>query len=119
MNPVSGVLLILGALVALLASIGLLTFKTPYARFHAAGKASPIAFLFVALGAALEVGWAGAGELAIVAVALLLTLPASTHLLFRATHRTTPSAHLHRDDLKMAEAELAVRERGDDDVIDR
>ena len=107
MNPVSSVLLLLGALVALLAGIGLLTFNTPYARFHAAGKASPIAFLLVAIGAAIEVGLRGAAELAIVAVALLLTLPASTHLLFRATHRTTHSVHLSVDELVAPERELA------------
>ena len=66
MNPVTSVLLLLGALVALLAGIGLLTFNTPYARFHAAGKASPIAFLLVAIGAGIEVGLSGATELAIV-----------------------------------------------------
>jgi multicomponent Na+:H+ antiporter subunit G len=114
MNAVSAVFVMLGALVALLASIGLLTFHTPYARFHAAGKASPIAFLLVAIGAAIEVGPAGAAELTIVAVALLLTLPASTHLLFRATHRTTSSTHLSRDDLQAAEDELAARERAED-----
>ncbi len=114
MNAVSAVFVVLGALVALLASIGLLTFHTPYARFHAAGKASPIAFLLVAIGAAIEVGPAGAAELAIVAVALLLTLPASTHLLFRATHRTTSSTHLSRDDLQAAEDELAARERAEE-----
>lgn len=107
MNPVTSVLLVLGALVALLAGIGLLTFTTPYARFHAAGKASPIAFLLVAIGAGIEVGLRGATELAIVAVALLLTLPASTHLLFRATHRTTDSVHLSLDELVAAERELA------------
>jgi multicomponent Na+:H+ antiporter subunit G len=53
MNPVTSVLLLLGALVALLAGVGLLTFDTPYARFHAAGKASPIAFLLVAIGAGI------------------------------------------------------------------
>jgi multicomponent Na+:H+ antiporter subunit G len=111
MNAVSAVFVVLGAFVALLASIGLLTFHTPYARFHAAGKASPIAFLLVAIGAAIEVGAVGAAELTIVAVALLLTLPASTHLLFRATHRTTSSTHLRRDDLRAAEAELSARER--------
>ena len=113
MNAVSAVFVVLGALVALLASIGLLTFQTPYARFHAAGKASPIAFLLVAIGAAIEVGAAGAAELTIVAFALLLTLPASTHLLFRATHRTTSSTHLSRDDLQAAEDELAAREQAD------
>jgi multicomponent Na+:H+ antiporter subunit G len=107
MNPVTSVLLLLGAFVALLAGIGLLTFNTPYARFHAAGKASPIAFLLVAIGAGIEVGARGAAELAIVAVALLLTLPASTHLLFRATHRTTDSVHLRVDELLAPERELA------------
>jgi multicomponent Na+:H+ antiporter subunit G len=110
MNPVTAVLLLLGALVALLAGIGLLTFNTPYARFHAAGKASPIAFLLVAIGAGIEVGVRGAAELAIVAVALLLTLPASTHLLFRATHRTTESVHLSVDELLAPERELAELE---------
>jgi len=105
-NPVTSILLVLGALVALLAGIGLLTFNTPYARFHAAGKASPVAFLLVAIGAGIEVGLRGAAELAIVAVALLLTLPASTHLLFRATHRTTDSGHLSVDELRSPEREL-------------
>jgi multicomponent Na+:H+ antiporter subunit G len=109
-NPVTSVLLLLGAVVALLAGIGLLTFNTTYARFHAAGKASPIAFLLVAIGAGIEVGVRGAAELAIVAVALLLTLPASTHLLFRATHRTTDSVHLSVDELVEPERELAERE---------
>jgi multicomponent Na+:H+ antiporter subunit G len=110
MNPVSSVFILLGALVALLAGVGLLTFNTPYARFHAAGKASPIAFLLVAIGAGIEVGLRGAAELAIVAAALLLTLPASTHLLFRATHRTTDSAHLSADALAEPERELAQLE---------
>jgi multicomponent Na+:H+ antiporter subunit G len=109
-NPAASVLVLLGALVALLAGIGLLTFHTPYARFHAAGKASPIAFLLVAIGAGIEVGLRGAAELAIVAAALLLTLPASTHLLFRATHRTTDSVHLSVDELVAAERELAERD---------
>ncbi len=107
MNVVSSAFILLGALVALLAGIGLITFTTPYARFHAAGKASPIAFLLVAIGASIEVGVRGAAELAIVAAALLLTLPASTHLLFRATHRTTESEHLRVDELAAPERELA------------
>lgn len=113
MNAVSAVFVVAGSLVALLAGIGLLTFKTPYARFHAAGKASPIAFLLVAIGAALEVGWLGAAELAIVVAALLLTLPASTHLLFRATHRTTTTDHLRIDELTAAEEELERRQGSD------
>lgn len=108
MNVVASAFILLGAFVALLAGIGLLRFNTPYARFHAAGKASPISFLLVAIGAGIEVGARGAVELAIVAVALLVTLPASTHLLFRATHRTTVSRHLRIDELAAAERELAA-----------
>ena len=115
MNAVSSILILLGALVALLAGVGLITFHTPYARFHAAGKASPIAFLLVAVGAGIEVGAQGAAELAIVAAALLLTLPASTHLLFRATHRTTVSDHFRTDELAAAERELADHTPQSDD----
>ena len=111
MNPVASVFILLGAFVALLAGIGLITFNTPYARFHAAGKASPIAFLLIAVGAGAEVGAAGAAELAIVVAALLLTLPASTHLLFRATHRTTRSEHLRVDELAAPERESVEHDR--------
>lgn len=116
MNPVSAVFVLGGAFVALLAGVGLLTFRTAYARFHAAGKASPVAFLLVAIGAGIELGFAGAAELAVAAVALLLTLPASTHLLFRATHRTTTGEHLGSDDLTAAEEE---RRRHDREGSDR
>ncbi len=118
MNPIASVFLLLGAFVAVLAGVGLLTFSTSYARFHAAGKASPIAFLLVAIGASIEVGWRGGAELAIVAAALLLTLPASTHLLFRATHRTTSSDHLRSDALAGPEQELAELDAATADASD-
>lgn len=98
MSTVAAIFVLAGAVNALIAGVGLLTLRTPFARFHAAGKASPVAFLLVAIGGAFEVGWVGAIELTLVVVALVITLPASTHLLFRATHRTTAPA-LSRDDL--------------------
>lgn len=88
MNPIASFLLIAGALVALLAGIGLIKFKSPYARFHAAGKASPIAFVIAASGAGIELGWSASARLAVAAAALVLTLPIGVHLLFRALHRT-------------------------------
>jgi multicomponent Na+:H+ antiporter subunit G len=115
-NPVSQVLILAGAMLALLAGVGLLRFSTPYARFHAAGKASPIAFLLVGAGASIEVGLAGAAQLAVAAVALVLTLPAATHLLFRATHRTIDSPHL-RDDA-LARAEALASSRRDERALD-
>jgi multicomponent Na+:H+ antiporter subunit G len=122
MNPFSQALILAGASLAMLAGVGLLRFSTPYARFHAAGKASPIAFLLVGLGASLEVGLAGAAELAVAAVALVLTLPAATHLLFRATHRTVESTHLNDDALARAETAATAHQRDgaaiNDDVHD-
>ena len=103
MTPAAATLALIGALVALLAGIGLLRFRTPYARFHAAGKASPVAFLLVAAAAAIETGWGGAARLAVASAALVLTLPVGVHLLFRAVHRTTPRT-LGIDELAPAEA---------------
>ena len=103
MNPITATLMLLGAGLSLLSGIGLLRFSTPYARFHAAGKASPIAFVVVAVGAMFEVGTAGAARLVLASAAMLLTLPVGVHLLFRAVHRTTPGDHLVVDELSAAE----------------
>ena len=45
MSTVASLLMLAGGIVALLAGIGIVRFRTPYARFHAAGKASPVSFL--------------------------------------------------------------------------
>ena len=103
MSQIGAVLMLLGGLIAVLAGIGLLRFSTPYARFHAAGKSSPVAFLVAAIGAAFQLGADGAAYLAIAAVAMILTLPVGVHLLFRAVHRTTPGDHLVVDELAPAE----------------
>ncbi len=107
MTIVAHLLMALGGLIAVLAGVGLLRFDTNYARFHAAGKASPVAFLVTALGASTQLGWGGTARLAIAAVAMVLTLPVGVHLLFRAVHRTTAGDHLAADDL--ASAERAAR----------
>ncbi len=99
MSTVFELFMVVGALVALLAGIGLLRFDTNYARFHAAGKASPIAFLITAVGASATLGLAGIAYLVIAGVAMILTLPLGVHLLFRAVHRTTPGDHLAIDEL--------------------
>ncbi len=111
MNPVSQALILAGALLAMLAGVGLLRFSTPYARFHAAGKASPIAFLLVGAGASIELGVAATAQLVVAGVALVITLPAATHLLFRATHRTLAAPHLRQDALAYAESVASEHER--------
>ncbi|MCY3967238.1 MAG: monovalent cation/H(+) antiporter subunit G [bacterium] len=98
MSLVAAILMLLGGFIALLAGAGLLRFSTPYARFHSAGKASPMAFLVAAAGAALELGWDGRVYLTIAAVAMTLTLPLGVHMMFRAVHRTTNNNHLITDE---------------------
>jgi len=96
--------MIVGAFIAILAAVGLLRFSTPYARFHAAGKASPVGFLVASLGAGLELGVAGAAQLVLAGVAMILTLPVGVHLLFRAVHRTDGPV-LRVDELAPAEVQ--------------
>jgi len=100
MNPLSWVLVYLGVFVVVLAAIGLIKFTTPYARIHAAGKASPIAFLLVAVAVAPELGWDGAGQILIATGALILTLPVAVHLLFRAIHASDPGSDPDIDELR-------------------
>ena len=106
MSIIASAFLLAGGFLAMLAGVGLLRFRTPYARFHAAGKASPIAFLLVAIGAGIETGWGGTARLAVASAALVLTLPVGVHLLFRAVHRTSPRT-LSVDELAPAEARAA------------
>ena len=108
MDIVVNTLMLTGAAIALLAGVGVLRFSTPYARFHAAGKASPVAFIVTALGAGISLGGGGAAYLAVAAAAMTLTLPVGVHLLFRSVHRTTPSDHLVVDDLRPAELQANV-----------
>ena len=89
MNTMAEIIMLLGGLIAILAAVGLHRFHTPYARFHAAGKASPVAFLVAATGAGISLGAAGTALLTVASVAMILTLPIGVHLMFRAVHRTT------------------------------
>jgi multicomponent Na+:H+ antiporter subunit G len=103
MTTLANILMLVGGLIAILAGIGVLRFSSSYARFHAAGKASPVAFLVAAIGAAIQLGAAGSAYLAIASAAMILTLPVGVHLLFRAVHRTSTNDHLIVDDLAAAE----------------
>ena len=91
LQPVSAAFLLAGVAIVVLAGVGLLKLKTPYARIHAAGKASPVAFLIAGVGASIELGWSGAARLVLAGAALVLTLPRAVDLLFRALHRPEPT----------------------------
>ena len=94
LETIGSLFMLMGAGVAVLAGIGLLRFQSSYARIHAAGKASPVAFVVTAVGALFFLGGSGRALLLLSVGAMILTLPLGVHLLFRAAHestgRTTP-----------------------------
>lgn len=87
LDSVGGVLLILGALFALLAAIGVHKFRDPYSRMHAAAKSPTLGLVLVAIGAGFQTRtFAAIATLFLVAVLQLLTSPVGTHLAARAVH---------------------------------
>lgn len=100
MSALAGAVVFVGVAVIVLAGIGLLRFRTPYARIHAAGKASPVAFVIVAIGVSIDVGWTATARLALAAAALFVTLPLAVHLLFRAVHAASPELDPPTDEIR-------------------
>ncbi|MBN9671139.1 monovalent cation/H(+) antiporter subunit G [Roseibium aggregatum] len=84
---VTGVMLIVGAMFALVASLGLIRLKDVYMRMHAASKAGTLGSGVMLLALAVH-----ASDLAVVTRALagvvffLLTAPISAHLLAKAAY---------------------------------
>lgn len=107
--PISAAFLLAGVAIVVLAGVGLFKLKTPYARIHAAGKASPVAFLIASVGASIELGWGGAARLVLAGAALVLTLPLAVHLLFRALHRTEPTYDPPVDEMAGTDADARRR----------
>ena len=88
MRIAGGILMMLGAVLTVLAGVGVLRFRDTYARMHAAAKASSLGVGFVALGAALHLGSAAASVvLALVVVLQFLTTPVGAHMLGSGIHR--------------------------------
>lgn len=108
MSIVGELLMVLGAVVAVIGGIGLVRsdFDTVYLRMHLAGKASPVSFLVVALGAVFFLDFAIAASVVIAAVAMVLTLPVGVHLLFRAAHRAKLREHFEVDELSSSPADV-------------
>jgi len=93
MNLVGNLLLGVGALLLLLASVGLFTLRDALSRQHAATKAGSLAVACIVLGAAVvggDIAWIGRA-LAIVAI-VWLTLPVASHVLARAALRERSEA---------------------------
>ncbi len=81
--------LVLGALLSLLASIGLMRFPDVLSRMHAATKPQVLGLLLVLVGVGLRLRTSiDIGTLVVVAVFQMLTTPVAAHMVGRAAYRT-------------------------------
>jgi len=89
MEVVSGILMLLGALLALVAGIGLQRFDDVFARMHAATKPATLGLALVMFGAALQLLPDGGAVIKLLLVVLLqfATAPVGSHLVGRAAYR--------------------------------
>lgn len=85
---ISSVLLVAGALFALVAAIGVVRFPDVLTRMHAATKPQTFGLLLILLGLALRLD--SLGDLTFIVVVIvfqLLTAPVAAHMVGRATFR--------------------------------
>lgn len=88
MTGIGSVLILLGALLTMLAAVGMLRFPDVYTRLHAASKAGPLGAGLILLGAGISSGDPAIMVRALVGfVFLTLTSPVSAHLLARAARK--------------------------------
>ena len=88
MELAGSVLLVLGALLALLAAVGLQRFDDVFARMHSATKPATLGLMLVLGGAALAIPSPGAvAKLMLVVLLQFITAPVAAHLVGRAAYR--------------------------------
>jgi multicomponent Na+:H+ antiporter subunit G len=85
-DTIAGLFTLAGALLVLLAGVGVLRFPDLYSRMHAATKATTLGLALIAVGAVISLD-SGAGKLILAVVFLFITAPASSHFVGRAAYR--------------------------------
>ncbi|MFT4187166.1 MAG: monovalent cation/H(+) antiporter subunit G [Aeromicrobium sp.] len=87
-DVIAGFLLITGAALATIASIGLVRFPNVFSRMHAATKPQTLGLICILLGVALRLQTVAATTtLLVVIVFQLVTAPVASHMVGRAAHR--------------------------------
>jgi multicomponent Na+:H+ antiporter subunit G len=88
---VSAVFMLLSAVLALLASLGLWRFDDLFSRIHASTKATTLGVLLVVAAAALQVEfWGDVMRLLLAAILQLISAPVAGHMLGRADYWARP-----------------------------
>lgn len=89
MTSVAAVLLLAGALLSVLAAVGLHRFDDVYARMHAATKPATLGLLLLLAGAALRMhDPADIAKLALAGILQFVTAPIAAHVIGRAAYAT-------------------------------
>jgi multicomponent Na+:H+ antiporter subunit G len=97
LDVASGVLLLAGAVLALLGAIGVVRFREPLAAMHAATVPATLGVVLCGAGAALQLADGGSVARVVVIVVLqLVTAPIGAHMLSRALAGATPSESADR-----------------------
>lgn len=87
MSALGEVLALAGALLTLVAAIGVLRFPDVLSRMHALTKASTLGFVLLAVGAAASLPTANDATSALLAAGIqILTLPVAANLISRSTY---------------------------------
>lgn len=90
----AAVCLVIGALLALIAAIGILRFPDVLTRMHSATKPQVLGLLLILLGLGLRLRDPGSiGLLALVALFQLVTSPIASHMVGRASFRAGQVRH--------------------------
>ncbi len=106
LDTVGGVCLVVGALFALLAGIGVHKFTDPYSRQHAAAKSPTLGLVLAGVGAGLTIRtFEAIATVFLVVVLQLLTSPVGTHLAGRAVHLRVDVAQDGPDELTRDEGD--------------
>ncbi|MDF2554962.1 MAG: mrpG [Microbacterium sp.] len=101
-DTIAVVLVLIGALLCLIAAIGLLRFRDVPTRLHAATKPQVLGLILIALAIALSLrSWAAIAFLVPIVLIQLATAPLSAHMVGRQSYRngTVDEAGLFVDEL--------------------
>jgi multicomponent Na+:H+ antiporter subunit G len=106
-DAIGAVLIVAGAAFSAVAGLGALRLHDVLTRMHAATKATTLALLLVASGAALRLGDGSAALKLLLAVSLVfITAPIGAHLVGRAAYRAPSGVNSRLGDID----ELAARQ---------
>lgn len=85
-DAIAGALAVAGAVLVLLAGIGVVRFPDLYSRMHAATKASTLGIALVSVAGAVALD-SGRGKILLAAAVIFITAPSAAHFVGRSAYR--------------------------------